>query len=615
APGATTLRFTVRDTGIGISSDAQRRLFQPFSQAETSTARNYGGSGLGLAICTRLVELMSGAIGVQSTPGDGSTFWFTVPLRSAGSASTLADEAAADLAGLRVLIADDANLVASALCQQLVSWRLDCDLTTSAAETLEALRAAAATGRPFDVVLIGTEIDGGGALALPTTIGAEPGLGRPRLIAAYRLGQRPAERRMRDAGIRSWIAKPIRPSVLLNRLTEAIAQPETAVQPETTAGPEITNLRAPAPLRPGVKTLSAELRNSARILLAEDHVINQRVTMSMLEKLGFRADAVANGRAVISALNARPYDLVLMDCQMPDLDGYEATRQIRETAVAYRDIPIIGVTAHALEGDREKCLAAGTDDYLTKPILPEKLAETVELWLTARAAANGREALDALERSPHDLILMDCQMPEMDGYEATREMRRRYAPPKHIPIIGVTAHSFQGDRPKCLDARIDDYPSKPFLPEQLAEKIATGIARHSIAAPLTRVAADQAPGLAPAITPCALDRLRSAAADDAPNFLLDLIDTCLADMAERVTGMRRDLANGDPISVSRVAHALRGSSAHFGAVPLMTLCARIEQLVSAGSIEPVSKTLARLEAEAVRVRTELEAQRAIEASS
>jgi signal transduction histidine kinase/CheY-like chemotaxis protein/HPt (histidine-containing phosphotransfer) domain-containing protein len=377
------LRFSVRDTGIGISLADQRRLFQPFSQAETSTTRMYGGTGLGLAICTRLVELMSGSIGVESAPGEGSTFWFTVPFHTPDTASTLADEAVAELAGLRVLIADDSRFVASALCQQLVSWSLDSERASSAAETLDLLRAAAAGRRPFDVVLIGTEIGRGGAIALAKTIRSAPDVGRPRLVATYPLGHRPNERQMRDAGLCSWIAKPMRPSQLLNRLAGAMAQTHSA------------NVRAPTgadtvrtPSRRRTALLSDGQRNDARILLAEDHAINQRVALMMLKKLGYHAHAVANGREVINALNAHPYDLVLMDCQMPDLDGYEATRRIRQTAAEYRHIPIVGVTAHALEGDREKCLAAGMDDYLTKPILPEKLGETVERWLAHCAARN-----------------------------------------------------------------------------------------------------------------------------------------------------------------------------------------------------------------------------------
>jgi CheY-like chemotaxis protein len=252
------------------------------------------------------------------------------------------------------------------------------------------------------------------------------------------------------------------------------------------------------------------------------------------------------------------------------------------------------------------------EDHVVNRKVAMKMLE--RLGYQADAVASGIEALDALERARYDLILMDCQMPEMDGYQATREIRRRYPPPQHIPIVAVTAHALEGDRQKCLDAGIDDYLSKPFLPEQLAGKIESGLVSHPIAAPLTRVAPNHAPAPASAITPSAIERLRSAATDDAPNFLIELIDTFLADMTGRLTGMRHEFANGNAISISRLAHGLRGSCAHFGAVPLMTLCARIEQQAGAGPIEPVGNTLAQLEAEALRVRTELEAQRAVEAA-
>ena len=379
------LRFNVRDTGIGISLADQRRLFQPFSQAETSTTRNYGGTGLGLAICTRLVELMSGAIGVESAPGEGSSFWFTVLFGTADVQSTLADEAVAELAGLRVLIADDSAFAAPALCQQMLSWRLDCDPASSAAETLDLLRAAGAERRPFDIVIIANEIGGGGAFALAKQIGVTPGVRRPRLIATYQLGHHPDEHLLREAGFSAWLAKPVRQSQLLNCLVTAM----------TGSAPNSSAESGPPRRRSGtlahhhyIPTLSADQRAKVRILLAEDHAINQRVALKMLQKLGYQADVVANGREGLDALKARPYDLILMDCQMPDLDGYEATRLIRETAAEYRHIPIVGVTAHALEGDREKCLAAGMDDYLTKPVLPEELGETVERWLAHRAARN-----------------------------------------------------------------------------------------------------------------------------------------------------------------------------------------------------------------------------------
>jgi signal transduction histidine kinase/DNA-binding response OmpR family regulator len=375
------LRFTVHDTGIGVSQADQNNLFKAFSQGSSSTTRKYGGSGLGLVISAQLVELMSGTIGVESAPGAGSTFWFAVPFGTHPATSTLADEAVAELKDLRVLIADDSTCAAPAVCEQLLSWRLHCERASSAGETLAALRRDSDNQQPIDAVLIDVQMRGGEGLALARTIESLPDVRRPRLVATYQFGHRPDEQGLREAGFSAWLAKPVRQSQLLNGLAHVMTQPVGA------------NRRGPFPVRPQepkspppgfAPALSSPARTDVRILLAEDHAINQRVALRVLEKLGYRVDAVADGRQVLSALAAGAYDLVLMDCQMPALDGYETTRVIRRQLSRYQHIPIIGVTAHALEGDREKCIAAGMDDYLSKPLLPAALAEMVERWLVPR---------------------------------------------------------------------------------------------------------------------------------------------------------------------------------------------------------------------------------------
>ena len=377
---AVVIRFTVRDTGIGIPLESQRHLFQAFAQADGSTTRKFGGTGLGLAICAQLVELMEGNIGVRSEPAGGALFWFTATFRKQPAPAVSQSGAGARLAGLRMLVTDHSPTAALIVQQHAVAWKISCAIATSAAEALVALTSAAASRRPYDVVLIellNPSLDG---LTLARAIRTDPNLAQTRIVGTYALGARPDEGTTRAAGIRALLVKPIRQTQLFNSLRVAMASIEEAATVGSADYVSAPRRRRTRDLR---SAIPEEVRARLRVLLVEDNPVNQLVQLRMLERIGLKVDSVENGREALAALEQRPYEIVLMDCQMPEMDGYTATREIRRREGDCRHTVIIGVTAYALAGDREECLAAGMDDYLSKPVAPDDVAAVLARWATA----------------------------------------------------------------------------------------------------------------------------------------------------------------------------------------------------------------------------------------
>ncbi len=374
-----TLRFAISDTGIGIPRDKQSLLFSPFTQVDGSTTRKYGGTGLGLAISRQLAELMEGTIGLESEEGQGSTFWFTAVFekRSEGVFSTLPPST--NLSGLRVLIVDEddaSRLLAGSL---LSGWGCRHDGVPDGESALGLLEKAAMEGDPFSIALMELQIPNMDGEELGRRIKENPALRGTKLFLTTSLGKRGDAAHFANLGFSGYLTKPLRQS----QLRDCLALVATRVEG---SDPHATDNLVTR------HTVSELRENGFRILLAEDNATNQLVALKILQKLGYRADAVANGKEVIDALERLPYDLVLMDCQMPEMDGYEATRKLRTLEGAVKRIPVIAMTAGALEGDREKCLEAGMDDYLSKPVEPSKLAAMLELWLADR-----REDSETLE--------------------------------------------------------------------------------------------------------------------------------------------------------------------------------------------------------------------------
>jgi PAS domain S-box-containing protein len=364
---AVTIRFTVSDTGIGINSTAQRNLFQPFVQADGSTTRKYGGTGLGLSISKQLVALMEGEIGVTSSPGLGSTFWFTAKLEKQPCFANL-DAPLADMQRMYVLIVDDNATNRKILKHQLSSWGMSHAEVESGAEALMELQAAAAKGNHFDLAILDLLMPGMDGFQLAEAIKSDAEIAGTRLVLLTSAGERGDGARARAAGIAAYLTKPVRQSQLFDCLTTVINSPHIAADP------------SPMPPLPLITKHSLRDRTQMSdkiILLAEDNLVNQKVALRQLHKLGYRAHAVTNGREAVAALDRVPYDLILMDCQMPIMDGYEATIEIRRREGATKHTPIVAMTAHALNGDREKSLVAGMDDHITKPVNHEELAAVI----------------------------------------------------------------------------------------------------------------------------------------------------------------------------------------------------------------------------------------------
>jgi signal transduction histidine kinase/CheY-like chemotaxis protein/HPt (histidine-containing phosphotransfer) domain-containing protein len=369
---AVMIRFSVSDTGIGISEETRKKLFQAFTQADGSTTRKYGGTGLGLSISKQLVELMGGKIGVTSEPGKGSTFWFTASFDKQPATTTPLAENVESLENLRVLIVDDNATNRRILAHQLGSWGMMHAQAESGARALTLLREATSQGRAYDLAILDLlmpEMDG---FQLARAIKADPTIASTHLVILTSTGERGDAAIARQAGIAAYLTKPVRQSHLFDCLTMVFSKSGVSAMPSASAPKLVTKHT----LVEG-KKMSPKL-----ILLAEDNVVNQKVAIRQLQKLGYRCDAVANGREAIEALGRIPYDLVFMDCQMPEMDGYEATAEIRRTETEPNHTPIVAMTAHALEGDREKCIAAGMDDYITKPVKPEALQSVLTRFLS-----------------------------------------------------------------------------------------------------------------------------------------------------------------------------------------------------------------------------------------
>ncbi|HSH60782.1 MAG TPA: response regulator, partial [Acidimicrobiales bacterium] len=364
------LRFSVTDTGIGIDQQTQAGLFQSFFQADASTTRRYGGTGLGLAISRQLVELMGGEIGVDSKAGAGSTFWFTVRLQRAADGHVPEPLTPGRLQGTPVLVVDDNSTNRAIVEHHLRSWGMFPRGAEGGSQALTMLRAAAQQGTPYPVAVLDFHMPEMDGLELARAIKADPLVADVRLVLLTSAAERLGTRLAREAGIDASLTKPVRVSALHHGLGLAMGARTT------------TTRHAPRPATSG-DLATAEAGPKGHILVVEDNVVNQKVAVRMLETLGHQVDVAANGIEAVQALSEIPYDLVLMDCQMPEMDGYEATEEVRRRRGPRGHIPIIAMTAGAMRGDEDRARAAGMDDYVVKPVSREQLSAVVDRWLVA----------------------------------------------------------------------------------------------------------------------------------------------------------------------------------------------------------------------------------------
>jgi CheY-like chemotaxis protein len=363
------VRCEIRDTGIGIPANRLDALFKAFTQVDASTTRKFGGTGLGLSIVKRLVELMGGEVGVISEDGKGSTFWFTARLAIAQHATKARPAPPIALQGQRVLVVDDNATNRKVIMGQLSLCRMEPVCASSADEALSLMRQAATVGRPFEVALLDHQMPGCDGAKLGAMINSEAALRSTRLILLTSSGQRGDGRMFAELGFAGYLLKPVTQRDLTDSLMLVLGARAEAWHQQS----------QPIVTRHALRT--QRVREAPRVLLAEDNAVNQKVACRTLEKLGYRVDVAIDGKAAVEAWATGRYDLILMDCQMPVMDGYEATRQIRARETDGKRIPVIALTAHAMKGADATCVAAGMDDYLSKPIDRAQLSACLERWL------------------------------------------------------------------------------------------------------------------------------------------------------------------------------------------------------------------------------------------
>jgi two-component system sensor histidine kinase/response regulator len=489
--GTAMVLFGVRDTGIGIDPAHHSRLFESFSQADASTTRRYGGTGLGLAICRRLTQAMGGEIGLKSQLLEGSTFWFRIPLPVAPGSSAPAP-AAGFLNGLRVLVVDDNATNRLVLESQLRGWHLQPEAVPDARSALARARAAAAAGEPFDIAVLDLCMPDTDGLELARELKADAGLADIELIMLTSTMQvNPAE--ISGAGVREWLTKPVRSSEFYNRLVRLMSAHEQAAA--ATPVPA-----APLPAAPAEPSAQAT-PSRGRVLVVEDNQVNQLVARATVTKLGFTVDVVADGAEAVSATATTHYAAILMDCHMPVMDGFEATRVIRSRDGKHSRLPIIAMTAGALDGDRERCLAAGMDDYLAKPVDAAELEAALARWI-----------------------------PELEK---------------------------ETDRPPSVD------------PDRLA------------------ILRELGPADGLGLLPAAADAFRR-------------------DVPARLAALREAVKDGSGPALVRAAHVLKGAAANIGATAVAGLCQELEVMGRNGDHDDGPQLLSRLDAELALVDAELD---------
>jgi signal transduction histidine kinase/CheY-like chemotaxis protein/HPt (histidine-containing phosphotransfer) domain-containing protein/HAMP domain-containing protein len=577
ASDPATVRFEVRDTGIGLAPEAHARIFDAFAQADGSTTRKYDGTGLGLAISRRLVELMGGQIGVESAPGHGSTFWFTVRLER-GEEPWADAPARTDLRGLRVLIVDDNATNRTILEHQLANWGMVSGSAADGPAALTVLRAAAQS-EPYELAVLDMQMPGLDGLMLARAIKADPACAATRLVLLTSLGQRGPTAETRAAGILACLAKPVRQSHLYDCLATVMA-----------GGDALRRLARPEANADNAPPAGAPASRGPRVLVAEDNAVNQRVAVRMLQRLGYRADVVANGQEAVDALARVPYPLVLMDCQMPELDGFGATAAIRAREGAARHTPIIAMTAGAMQGDRERCLAAGMDDYVSKPVHQEELAATLYRWLPLSGASPAPAADDdpAIAPTSGDIIAKDQPTASIGAGEPGSAA---------VPAASAT---------QLTTGRAGETPALPGRGAPLSAT-AIGAAPEAGDGPPQAPNAEDAPSAddphAPPVNVRVLAELADLNTGGDAAFVDELIGIFLDEAPQHLATLRTAAAHGDAAVLARTAHTLKSSSGYLGIQRFQALCKQLEASAKAGDLTAAAALVDRLEHEFGQVRT------------
>lgn len=528
------LHFEIRDTGVGIAPDAQEHIFEVFSQADGTTTRKFGGTGLGLAISKQLIALMGGEISVASSPDSGSTFRFTLHMKIGDLPQPLVMPHYIELRGTRVLVVDDNATNRDVLHQQVLSWGMRNGCAENAKDALGMLRDAAATEDPYKLAILDMVMPGMNGLELARAIKDDPAIAALTVILLTSISDDCDPESLKQAGVSACLTKPARKSQLFN----CIAALSRRTAPDSFS-----------PKNPYVDQ-KPHAFSGHQILLAEDNPVNQEVAKEMLESLGCQVNVVFNGQEVLSALSTTRFDLILMDCQMPVLDGYETTRIIRENEAREagdlpqrsRRIPIVALTAHAMQGDRDQCLAAGMDDYLSKPFNLDGLSKVLKRWLSSKPMIDSSIIADRVEA------------PSLRNPEIRNQAR---AFPSHERTLGGPDVSKTGFLESlCLLKSIDNE---------------------------------------------ALESLRLISRDGQPSLLRKTIRRYLESTPALVQTLRSAITSGDASSMKKAAHNLLSANAFLGAKKLEELSKEFQNIGLAGAMESALPLLPVLVAEYEKV--------------
>ncbi len=532
----TRLCFEVCDTGIGIAPEVREYVFEAFSQADGTTTRRYGGTGLGLAICKQLCEMMGGEISVESTLNKGSIFRFTVRLKTRSDPLQRAVARSYDLKGTRVLIVDDNANNRNILHHQVLSWGMRNGCAENGQNALEMLKKAAAMGDPYQLAILDMMLPGMNGLELARAIKADPAIASVRLILLTSISQDYDTETLQRHGISAYLTKPVRHSRLFNSITGVMG---FLSEKSSTSAVECG------------KEDKAEAVFGAQVLLAEDNPVNQEVAQHMLESFGCRVELASNGREALEAFSKTPFDLVLMDCQMPELDGYQVTQVIREKEMqgrkdpteqgqGIRRTPIIALTAHAMQGDREQCIAAGMDDYISKPFNRDRLFAVLKRWLPSKSTAD-----IAVHTTWEDQT-------EQDQSAACR-----------FPDGGNEGSNLHGEGFLDRFSHLDHLNYKT------------------------------------------LESLRSMVREGQPSLLEKVIRIYMESSPKLMETIRHSITLGDAAAMQGAAHSLKSTSGNLGAMMLAELCEELEAMGRAGTTDNAIPLLPVLEDEYERVREAL----------
>ncbi|MEW6094152.1 MAG: response regulator, partial [Chloroflexota bacterium] len=529
-----TVRFSVQDTGIGIPADRKAAIFDRFTQADGSTTRRYGGTGLGLAICRQLVEAMGGQIGVESEEEKGSEFWFVIPFEKQIEKPADIPAARVDLKGVRVLCVDDNATNRLILTRMLAGFGCRVSAADGGAEALDFLRLAHREGDPYQVILLDMQMPNMDGEQTARAIKSDPVGENVAIIILTSMGERGDAARLEALGCSGYLHKPVKQQMLSDTLVAILGQ---------------------EPKKPGTgrlvtrHTIAEQKHREGRILLAEDNPVNQKLAVILLQKAGFSVDAVENGIQVLQYAQKGQYGAILMDVQMPEMDGFEASRRIRQWESGQRRIPIIAMTAHALKGDRERCLDAGMDDYISKPIQPQVLLNVLDRWMQSG----------------------EGQRPVQEP--AVEEMDYAGHPAVFQPIsIDADAGLFGEEQPVSMEMPEASSPL-PFITDQAGE-------------------ASQLP-MNPEM---ALPRFNNDR-----DFFNEMCLEFMAHLPGRLEELKKSLQNGDQETFTRTAHSLKGLAANFSAEPVTQISAELEIMGRQTNFENAPALVARLEDEARRL--------------